>query len=137
MFSYEFCEISKNTFFTKHTWATASEESLKKKENDDISVSIKTEGISGKLTIHNSLIPLVEDWGLVNTNRGPGVNGHVFFIAHILTCINYEKLHFFYNFPSAREEFAICFNFLLDVQCTTFCIENRSVKTVILPFAYC
>ena len=95
MFSYEFSEISKNTFFTKHTWATASEESLKKKENDDISVSIKTEGISGKLTIHNSLIPLVEDWGLVNTNRGPGVNGHVFFIAHILTCINYEKLHFF------------------------------------------
>ena len=23
MFSYEFCEISKNTFFTEHFWATA------------------------------------------------------------------------------------------------------------------
>ena len=25
VFSYEFCEISKNTFFTKHAWATAYE----------------------------------------------------------------------------------------------------------------
>ena len=24
VFSYEFCEISKNTFFTKHLWVTAS-----------------------------------------------------------------------------------------------------------------
>ena len=24
VFSYEFCEISKNTFFTKHLWTTAS-----------------------------------------------------------------------------------------------------------------
>ena len=24
MFSYEFCEISKNTFFAEHVWATAS-----------------------------------------------------------------------------------------------------------------
>ena len=24
VFSYEFCEISKNTFFTEHLWATAS-----------------------------------------------------------------------------------------------------------------
>ena len=24
VFSYEFCEISKNTFFTEHFWATAS-----------------------------------------------------------------------------------------------------------------
>ena len=24
MFSYEFCEISKNTFFTEHLWATSS-----------------------------------------------------------------------------------------------------------------
>ena len=24
MFSYEFCEISKNTFFTEHLWTTAS-----------------------------------------------------------------------------------------------------------------
>ena len=23
LFSYEFCEISKNTFFTKHLWTTA------------------------------------------------------------------------------------------------------------------
>ena len=26
MFSCEFCEISKNTFFTEHLWTTASEE---------------------------------------------------------------------------------------------------------------
>ena len=25
MFSCEFCEISKNTFFTEHLWTTASE----------------------------------------------------------------------------------------------------------------
>ena len=25
VFSYEFCEISKNTFFTEHLWATLSE----------------------------------------------------------------------------------------------------------------
>ena len=24
VFSYEFCEISKNTFFTEHLWTTAS-----------------------------------------------------------------------------------------------------------------
>ena len=28
MFFFEFCEISKNTFFTEHIWATASEEHL-------------------------------------------------------------------------------------------------------------
>ena len=28
MFSCEFCEISKNTFFTEHLWATATEDSL-------------------------------------------------------------------------------------------------------------
>ena len=27
LFSYEFCEISKNTFFTEHLWATASKTS--------------------------------------------------------------------------------------------------------------
>ena len=27
VFSSEFCEISKNTFFTEHLWKTASEES--------------------------------------------------------------------------------------------------------------
>ena len=37
-------------------------------ENDDISVSIKTEEISGKLTINIPLIPLIEGWGPVNTN---------------------------------------------------------------------
>ena len=26
MFSYEFCEIFKNTFFTEHVWATASDD---------------------------------------------------------------------------------------------------------------
>ena len=26
VFSFEFCEISENTFFTEHAWATASEE---------------------------------------------------------------------------------------------------------------
>ena len=25
VFSYEFCEISKNTFFTEHVWTTASD----------------------------------------------------------------------------------------------------------------
>ena len=25
MFSYEFCEIFKNTFFTEHLWATTSD----------------------------------------------------------------------------------------------------------------
>ena len=29
MFSYEFCEISKNTSFTEHLWTTASENLLK------------------------------------------------------------------------------------------------------------
>ena len=28
LFSYEFCEISKNTFFTEHLWETASEHTL-------------------------------------------------------------------------------------------------------------
>ena len=28
VFSCEFCEISKNTFFTEHLWATASENSF-------------------------------------------------------------------------------------------------------------
>ena len=27
VFSYEFCEIFKNTFFTEHLWATASDQS--------------------------------------------------------------------------------------------------------------
>ena len=29
VFSYEFCEISKNTFFTEHLWATASVQCFK------------------------------------------------------------------------------------------------------------
>ena len=29
MFSCEFCEISKNTFFTEHHWTTASEKIIK------------------------------------------------------------------------------------------------------------
>ena len=29
VFSCEFCEISKNIFFTEHLWATASEEHLR------------------------------------------------------------------------------------------------------------
>ena len=28
VFSREFCEISKNTFFTEHLWATASEDEI-------------------------------------------------------------------------------------------------------------
>ena len=30
VFSCEFCEISKNTFFTEHLWATASEKKEKR-----------------------------------------------------------------------------------------------------------
>ena len=31
VFSWELCEISKNTFFTEHLWTTASENLLKKR----------------------------------------------------------------------------------------------------------
>ena len=61
--------------------------------------------------------------------------GHVFFIAQILTCTNYEKSHFCYNFACVNFcEIRLCHLFLpfaifsLDIPRTTFCIENRSVK---------
>ena len=39
LFSCEFCEISKNTFFTEHLWATASEES------DGSNIAVKAKAV--------------------------------------------------------------------------------------------
>ena len=40
VFSCEFCEISKNTFFTEHLWATASESCSVNRLNSENSESI-------------------------------------------------------------------------------------------------
>ena len=39
VFSCEFCEISKNTFFTEHIWATASEKSSYSHYNNNIELT--------------------------------------------------------------------------------------------------
>ena len=36
-----------------------------------------------------------------------------------------------------RQDFAIYYIFLLDIQCATFCIENRSVKKANSHFTIC
>ena len=41
MLSCEFCEISKNTFFTEHVWTTASITAKAQHENDIIETQIK------------------------------------------------------------------------------------------------
>ena len=38
MFSCEFCEVSKNTFFTEHLWTTASNDLLWNNTNEEIKI---------------------------------------------------------------------------------------------------
>ena len=60
----------------------------------------------------------------------------MFFLLNIFWHGQIMKNHVFcYNF-SCMKKFAIYYIFLLDIQCATFCIENRVSKEqiVILPF---
>ena len=53
MFSSEFCEISKNTFFTEHLWATASV--LWNNASKEIKESLSTEEFQKRLNKQRAL----------------------------------------------------------------------------------